>query len=100
MPSGRTLWEELVAHYDHGVLEVAAMQAQWDQLRPRIDARRWNDTAQRLAQQHAEAQWWRDACLAYFQHVSGLPLPAGTRPPSHPLEYYEALRFPYAPGRG
>lgn len=100
MPSGRTLWEELVAHYDHGVAAVAAMQAQWEALRPKIDARRWNDTAQRLAQQRAEAQWWRDACLAYFQHVSGLALPPGTQPPAHPLEYYEALRFPFAPGHG
>jgi alpha-glucuronidase len=100
MPSGRTLWEELVAHYDHGVADVAAMQAQWDALRGRIDPARWQDTAQRLAQQREEAQWWRDACLAYFQHVSGLALPPGTRPPAHPLEYYEALRFPFAPGRG
>ncbi|HSC13977.1 MAG TPA: alpha-glucuronidase family glycosyl hydrolase, partial [Gammaproteobacteria bacterium] len=29
MRSGRTLWEELVAHYDRGVAEVAAMQADW-----------------------------------------------------------------------
>jgi alpha-glucuronidase len=100
MPSGQTLWQELVAHYDHGVAQVAAMQAQWDALRARIDPARWQDTAQRLAQQHQEAQWWRDACLAYFQHVSGLALPPGTRAPAHPLEYYEALRFPYAPGRG
>jgi alpha-glucuronidase len=100
MPSGRTLWEELVAHYDHGVAQTAAMQAQWDALRGRIDQQRWSDTAQRLTQQHAEAQWWRDACLAYFQHVSGLALPPGTKPPGHPLEYYEAQRFPFAPGRG
>jgi len=100
MPSGRTLWEELVAHYDHGVAGAAAMQAQWEQIRPLVDARRADDVAQRLARQHAEAQWWRDACLAYFQHVSGLPLPPGTSPPAHPLRYYQSLRFPYAPGNG
>ena len=100
MPSGRTLWAELVAHYDRGVAEVAAMQARWNQLEPLVDARRWQDTAQRLAQQREEAQWWRDACIAYFQSVNGLPLPPGTRPPAHPLAYYEALRFPYAPGHG
>jgi alpha-glucuronidase len=100
MPSGRTLWPELIAHYDRGVDEVAAMEASWQRLRPFVDARRFDDTARRLAQQHREAQWWRDACIAYFQHVSGLPLPADVRAPAQSLQYYESLRFPYAPGRG
>lgn len=100
MPSGRTLWEELVAHYDRGVAEAAAMQAQWARIRPLVDPRRGADVAQRLARQHAEAQWWRDACVAYFQQVSGLPLPPGAVPPAHPLSYYQSLRFPYAPGHG
>jgi alpha-glucuronidase len=100
MPGGRTLWEELVAHYDHGVDEVAAMQAEWERLRPLVDAERFNDVAQRLALQHEEALWWRDACLAYFQRVSGLPLPKGARAPAESLEHYQSLHFPYAPGRG
>lgn len=98
MPSGRTLWEELVARYDHGLSETAAMQAEWERLRPLLDARRAADVSARLARQHAEARWWRDACLAYFQRVSGLALPPGTLAPAHPLEYYQSLEFPYAPG--
>jgi alpha-glucuronidase len=35
-----------------------------------------------------------------FQRRSGLALPAGVQPPAHPLEYYQALRFPFAPGHG
>ena len=27
-----------------------------------------------------------------------LPLPPGQAPPAHPLEYYQSLSFPYAPG--
>jgi alpha-glucuronidase len=100
MPSGRSLWQELVLHYDRGVAEAQAMQAEWERIRPLVDARRGGDVAQRLARQALEAQWWRDACIAYFQRVSGLPLPAGTRPPAHPLEYYQAERFPFAPGHG
>jgi alpha-glucuronidase len=100
MPSGRTLWGELVSHYDRGVAEAAAMQAEWERLRPLVDAGRGRDVAQRLARQRDEAQWWRDACLAYFQQVSGLPLPEGSKPPAHPLDDYRALSFPYAPGRG
>jgi len=100
MPSGRTLWDDLLAHYDHGVAEVAAMQAEWQRLRPYVDARRYDDVAQRLAQQQREAQWWRDACIAYFQHVSGLPLPTGVLRPAQTLDYYRSLAFPYAPGHG
>ncbi len=98
--SGRTLWAELVAHYDRGVASVVAMRSQWDALKPDIDARRHAEVAAYLAVQQSEARWWRDACLAYFQSVSGLPLPAGTQPPARSLEEYKALRFPFAPGRG
>ena len=52
-----------------------------------------------LAIQEREAQWWRDACIAYFQSLSKRPLPAGYAPPPHPLAYYQAIDFPYAPGR-
>jgi alpha-glucuronidase len=100
MADGRTLWASLIAHYDHGVAEVEAMQAEWQRLRPFVDARRFDDVAQRLAQQRREAQWWRDACIAYFQHQSGLPLPAGVRAPAHTLDYYRSLTFPFAPGHG
>jgi alpha-glucuronidase len=48
--------------------------------------------------QEKEAKWWRDACLSYFQQFSGMPIPEGLEKPEHDLEYYESLRFPYAPG--
>jgi alpha-glucuronidase len=98
MPSGRTVWAEMIARYDHGVAEVAAMQAEWAALSPYVDARRHRDTTDFLAIQAKEAQWWRDASIAYFGDVSGLPLPAGVRPPQHDLAYYKAISFPYAPG--
>ncbi|HEX7061317.1 MAG TPA: alpha-glucuronidase family glycosyl hydrolase [Woeseiaceae bacterium] len=98
MRSGRTLWEELVAHYDAGVTQVAQMQATWDSLKTYVDAERWQKTADFLRIQHEEARWWRDACLAWFQAVSGQPWPEGARLPAHTLEYYQSLEFPYAPG--
>ena len=100
MPSGRTLWAELVAHYDRGVASVADMRRRWAALRPDIDAARHAEVSAYLAQQQREAQWWRDACIAYFQSVSGLPLPAGARAPERSLDDYKAQRFPYAPGKG
>jgi alpha-glucuronidase len=100
MKSGRTLWDELVMHYTHGVEAVGRMRATWDSLAPYVDAERHAQVAAFLAIQQQEAQWWRDACIAYFQTFSKRPLPAGYAPPAHPLEYYESLKFPYAPGRG
>ncbi|OAG66461.1 alpha-glucuronidase [Xanthomonas floridensis] len=98
MASGRTLWDELVWHYDHGVDEVRAMRATWHGLAGRIDAPRYRQVDAFLAIQQDEAQWWRDASIAYFQSVSGRALPPGVAAPAHPLAYYQGLKFPYAPG--
>ena len=100
MRSGRTLWEELVGRYDRGVAQVAAMQGQWAALSGQVDAQRHAEVAQFLTIQREEAQWWRDACVAYFGAVSGRALPQGVVPPGHPLAWYEAVRTPYAPGNG
>lgn len=97
--SGRSLWHELVHRYTGGVTEVSAMRRRWDALKPFVDERRHSDTATFLQIQEKEARWWRDASLAYFQFVSGLPLPAGYSPPAHSLDYYKSLSFPYAPGQ-
>jgi alpha-glucuronidase len=98
LASGETLWDGLVHHYDRGVAYVGQMQATWNSLRPLIDAPRFAQTQTWLAIQHREAQWWRDASIAYFQSVSKRPLPAGAAAPEHTLDWYKAQRFPYAPG--
>ncbi|WP_425510233.1 alpha-glucuronidase family glycosyl hydrolase [Xanthomonas translucens] len=98
MASGRPLWEELIGRYDQGVAEVARMRATWAGLAPYVDAQRYRQVADFLAIQQREAQWWRDASIAYWQQVSGRALPPGTAPPPHPLAYYQSLSFPYAPG--
>ena len=100
MRSGRTLWDEMVSRYTHGVDEVKRMRASWARLRDGIDAERHAQVAAFLAIQEREAQWWRDASIAYWRSVNGLPLPGGEAPPRHSLGYYQALEFPYAPGDG
>jgi alpha-glucuronidase len=100
MASGRTLWDELVHRYDRGVETVRQMRRTWDAQAGRVDAERFAQVAAFLGIQEQEAQWWRDACIAYFQSISKRPLPAGSAPPAHSLEYYQSLKFPYAPGRG
>ncbi len=98
--SGRTLWDELVVHYSRGVDKVRDMRRTWNALEGRIDPERHAQIATFLAIQEKEAQWWRDASIAYFQTFSQRPLPDGYAPPAHPLDYYESLEFPFAPGNG
>ena len=99
MQSGRPLWGELVDRYDRGVDEVKAMRTTWAGLSGYVDEERYRQVADFLAIQQNEAQWWRDASIAYWQSLNGLPLPAGAAPPAHPLSYYQSLSFPFAPGR-
>ena len=98
LKSGHTLWDELVIHYTRGVQTVGDMRRTWAGLAGKIDDRRYQEVSAFLGIQQKEAQWWRDASIAYFQTFSQRPLPAGYAPPEHDLNYYEGLCFPYAPG--
>jgi alpha-glucuronidase len=98
MRSGRSVWEELVRHYDEGVATVGEMQRVWARLSHRVDVERFGQVQASLMIQEREARWWRDASVAYFQSVSGQPLPADAEPPAHPLAYYEAICIPFVPG--
>ncbi|MEG0185262.1 MAG: alpha-glucuronidase family glycosyl hydrolase [Stenotrophomonas sp.] len=100
MASGKTLWDELVGRYAQGVRQVQDMQATWASLGGRVDPQRHAQVTAFLRIQLREAQWWRDASVAYFQSVSGRPLPAGESAPPHPLGWYQRLQFPSAPGDG
>jgi alpha-glucuronidase len=98
LASGRTLWDELVIHYSQGVQTVSDMRKTWDGLANYVDPERFAQVSAFLAIQEKEAQWWRDASIAYFQTLSHRPLPAGYAPPEQDLQYYESLCYPYAPG--
>ena len=98
MASGRTLWEELVAHYHAGVEAVRQMQATWRSLEGRVDAERYEHVRAFLAIQEREARWWRDACVLYFQSLSGKPLTEGYERPEHDLATYRAIQKRYVPG--
>ena len=96
--SGRSLWAELVHRYDRGVAAVDAMAAVWSAQRDHVDAERFADVAADLKVQQREARWWRDASVAWWQSLNGLPLPEGAAPPAHDLDHYRALACPDAPG--
>jgi alpha-glucuronidase len=98
MRSGRTLWNELLYRYDLGLDQVRAMHRTWKSLDGRIDPERFAQVDRFLDIQEDEAKWWRDASVAYFQSVSGRPLPAGLRKPAHDLDYYRQVEFAHVPG--
>jgi alpha-glucuronidase len=100
MKSGRNLWNELCFKYNGGVENVKEMKRLWTLSKKNIDADRFNQVIQLLKIQLKEAEWWRDACLLYFQTFSKQPFPKGFPKPKNSLSYYQALQFPYAPGNG
>lgn len=95
MPSGKILWDELVAYYYKGVEEVRGMRKLWDSMEGKIDAERFNHVKQLLKVQEDEAIWWRDGCVLYFQTFSKRPIPSQHEHPQHTLEYYKRIPFPY-----
>ena len=95
MPSGKILWDELVAYYYKGVDEVRGMRKLWNSMEGKIDAERFNHVKQLLKVQEDEAIWWRDGCVLYFQTFSKRPIPSQYEHPHHTLEYYKRIPFPY-----
>ncbi|MCU0317340.1 MAG: hypothetical protein MUC92_12180 [Fimbriimonadaceae bacterium] len=98
LKSGRSVWEELVYRYSRGVAEVKAIRQEWSHLTSKVDPDRFTQVAEFLKIQEKEALWWRDASLAYWQSLNGLPYPEGFDPPQMPLEYYQGITHPFAPG--
>ena len=98
LKSGRTLWDELCKKYYSGVNSVVWMKNEWLKQKNKIDGQRFSQVKMLLDIQIDEAKWWRNACLLYFQTFSKMPIPAGYEQPDKTLEYYESLRFPFAPG--
>jgi alpha-glucuronidase len=84
--SGRTLWEEICLHYDDGIQAVDDFARIWKGLKPYVSPQLWEETAEKLAIQAADARWWRDACVGLFQRASGLPLPSGVEPLGTPID--------------
>ncbi|MBD8349255.1 alpha-glucuronidase family glycosyl hydrolase [Dysgonomonas sp. HGC4] len=95
MPSGNTLWNDLVAHYYLGVDEVHQMQSIWNTLEKDMDDERFVHVKSLLELQEQEAVWWRDGCVLFFQQYSKLPIPAKYDKPKHSLDYYKRIPYPY-----
>ncbi|WP_282179666.1 alpha-glucuronidase family glycosyl hydrolase [Maribacter stanieri] len=96
--NGEILWDGIALKYQEGVDQVDDMIKTWEAAKPFLNEEQFNEVHMLLQIQLKEAKWWRDACLLYFQTFSNLPLPKGVEKPAHSLEYYQSLKFPFAPG--
>ncbi len=98
MESGRTLWNELCHRYYSGVESVEQMQTTWAGVREMTDPERFRHVESHLRIQKKEAEWWRNACLLYFQSFSKRPVPDKYPKPEKSLEYYMSLDPKFVPG--
>lgn len=92
--SGRSLWDELCYKYQKGVDEVRAFQQIWKDMRPYVDAERYQAVAERLDIQARDAVWWKDACLEYFRTFSKKKYPEGVEPPVFTLKELKKVKLP------
>lgn len=98
LKDGNNLWDGLAFKYQEGVNQVQKMQKTWGMTEKYMDSERFEEVKMLLNIQYKEAKWWRDACLLYFQQFSGKELPKGVEKPTQSLEYFQSLKFPFAPG--
>ena len=91
MKSGRTFWDELCHKYDGGVRQARHFLTVWDAMQPYVDRQRFDEVQRKLRIQARDAEWWRDACLLYFQTFSHRPIPQDMEHPVHNLD--EMMQF-------
>ena len=68
--SGRTLWQELQHHYQHGVNEVEDFIRIWQKARPFVDEQRWQEVNEKLQIQLSDAKEWQQVCTDYFSQFA------------------------------
>lgn len=93
LKSGRSLWDEMCLTYQRGCDKVIDYQKIWNAAEPYIAPAIFADVQQRLMTQARDAQWWKDACISYFQTFSHLPIPADVAPPVHTLSDMQTVKL-------
>ena len=87
--NGISLWDNLCYRYDEGVRQAHTLIKLWEQAMPYFPTDKTGlDKEFQLSlfrRQAEDAQWWRDACLLYFQQFSRLPFPPDSPEPRHTL---------------
>lgn len=92
LKSGKTLWDEICQHYDHGIQQVRGFQKAWDLTEPYVDKQRFLQVQSLLMRQTLDAQVWKDGCILYFQQFSRRPVPYDLERPVFGLEFVKKKR--------
>ena len=83
----------MVTRYYEGVEAVKEMQKEWKSLEGKVDNEIFNHVEGRIEVQVKLAEWWRDACVLYFQQFSNRPIPDEFEKPEKSLDYYMGLNY-------
>ena len=86
MSNGLSLWDNLCYSYDRGVRQAREFAATWMAVKPYVKEDIYQRQLTRFQRQAKDAQWWRDACLLYFQTFANRPLPPDCPAPVHQLD--------------
>ncbi|MBQ6965488.1 MAG: alpha-glucuronidase [Bacteroidaceae bacterium] len=86
MNNGLSLWDNLCYTYDRGVHQAEEFVETWKSVKPYVEHEQYERQLQRFQRQAKDAQWWRDACLLYFQQFSHRPLPPDSPAPHYTLK--------------
>lgn len=91
--SGRTLWDEMCYKYQDGLNGAREMLRKWCSVKTDVPETVYGEIRDKLQIQVRDAEWWKDACVSYFQTFSGMPLPDCVEPPVHSLEEMMNVRL-------
>jgi len=86
LSSGNTIWDEICLAYDGGISKVEEFQQTWASLQPYVSEDIFNEVSTKLDIQKKDAEWWRDACVGFFQIYSEKELPSSVRPINMPID--------------
>lgn len=86
MSNGLSLWDNLCYSYDRGVRQARKFVDTWMAVKPYVKEDVYQRQLTRFQRQAKDAQWWRDACLLYFQTFANRPLPPDCPAPVHKLD--------------
>lgn len=94
LANGNTVWEEMCRRYSDGVDKARQFQKVWDNVGGYIDEERYKAVREKLKIQTHDAQWWKDACLLYFQEINGLPFREEMERPVYNLDMLKEVQIP------